>query len=522
MTHCGCVDFLIVFILRIVIVFLWVLRIIIILLLKNINIIIISFKTIFPLIGLDWEIIVSIWNLFFILLVLLISLSVLFFSISYITNLRVKIFMYLYLSFVFRMCWLIVNNRFYWIILGWDGLGVVSFLLIIFYQNYERSSNALFTLFQNRVGDLFFVFFLVLVLNYSIISSFYLISFSILVLMVGAVVKSAQFPFNAWLLAAIRAPTPISSLVHSSTLVVAGVYILLQYSYCLIEYNYILKFISVRTLILSLFGLLIETDMKKLIANSTISHVGLMVFLAREGLYKIAYFHLNIHAMFKSIIFICFGFVILVSHHSQDYRLISFFNLIPITKFAYIYACLCLIGLPFLSAFFSKDFILEKWVEWTNEVSFFFILLRFIGVRIYYSIKLLFLKDYFLVWARKESFLLGSLRVITIIIVRVAFVNVIISYVFSISLEIVSVKFIIYLIVLMYVLLCFISKFFYKWWIFEKSVLIYELFNCYFFRVEIYAYRVLSEVVKLSSVIISIKKILLVNWWVVVILVCFI
>jgi len=157
-----------------------------------------------------------------------------------------------------------------------------------------------------------------------------------------------------------RAPTPISSLVHSSTLVVAGVYILLQYSYCLREYIIVLKLLSLITLTLRLFGLLIETDIKKLIANSTISHVGLILFLISEGLFKIAFFHLNVHAIFKSMIFICFGFVILVSNHRQDYRLISFFNLIPVTKFSYIYACLCLIGLPFLSAFFSKDFILEK------------------------------------------------------------------------------------------------------------------------------------------------------------------
>lgn len=243
--------------------------------------------------------------------------------------------------------------------LGWDGLGVVSFLLIFFYHNYERRVNALFTLFQNRVGDLFFVLFLVRTLNYFSYRSF-LLNLRAIVLILGSVVKRAQYPFNAWLLSAIRAPTPISSLVHSSTLVVAGVYILLQYRYCLTEYLIILKFLRLRTLVVRFFGLLIEADIKKLIANSTIRHVGLILLLVREGLAKIAYFHLNVHAIFKSIIFMCFGFVILVSFHGQDYRLIRNYNLNPVLKFFYYYACLCLIGLPFLSAFFSKDFILEK------------------------------------------------------------------------------------------------------------------------------------------------------------------
>lgn len=522
MTHCGCVEFLIVFILCVILVFLWVLLRIVILLLLNLDIVVISVKTVFSLLTIDIEILISIWNILFIVLVLLISLSVLFFSVSYINSLRVKIFIYLYLSFVFSICWLILNNNFYWMILGWDGLGVVSFLLIMFYQNYERRTNALFTLFQNRVGDLFFVFFLVLILNFSIMSTFLIVSYSLLILVVGAVVKRAQFPFNAWLLAAISAPTPISSLVHSSTLVVAGVYILLQYRYCLIDYIVILKIMSLGTLVLRLFGLITETDIKKLIANSTISHVGLILFLIREGLFKIAFFHLNVHAIFKSMIFMCFGYVILVSNHSQDYRLISFFNLIPVIKFSYMYACLCLIGLPFLSAFFSKDFILEKWLEWTREFSFFFLLLCFIGVRVYYSLKLLCLKDHFYVWSMKESFSLGGLRVFIIMTVRLVFINVLVSYVFSISLELVSLKFMIYLIILLYLVIKFSSKFFYKWWIYEKRVLIFELFNLYYYRVEIYAYRVLNEVVQLFSSLRAVKNILLVNWWVVVVLVCLI
>ena len=112
-----------------------------------------------------------------------------------------------------------------------------------------------------------------------------------------------------------------------------------------------------------LFGLLNETDIKKLIAFSTINHVALIIFILRLELFKITYLHLNIHAIFKSLMFICFGFVILSSYHRQDKRLVTLLFLNPIIKIIYNFSCLCLIGLPFLRGFFSKDFIIEKSIE---------------------------------------------------------------------------------------------------------------------------------------------------------------
>lgn len=167
---------------------------------------------------------------------------VIIFSFSYIRGYRVRNFVFLYVRFIVRIIWLILNNNFYWMIFGWDGLGVVSFLLIVFYINRESINNGLFTLFQNRIGDLFFVIFILGVIDLSIWRRI-MLKWGIVFLILGACVKRAQFPFNSWLLAAIRAPTPISSLVHSSTLVVAGVYILLQYRYCLFDVLSILKYI---------------------------------------------------------------------------------------------------------------------------------------------------------------------------------------------------------------------------------------------------------------------------------------
>jgi len=160
------------------------------------------------------------------------------------------------------------------------------------------------------------------------------------------------------LLAAMRAPTPISSLVHSSTLVVAGVYVIIQYSYCLRELG-LLMVIRIVSLVIRMFGLILEIDYKKLIAFSTINHVSLILFLISLGMVKMAYFHLNVHAIFKSIIFICFGYVILYSYHNQDARLVGLFNLLPQLKIVFYFACLSLLGFPFLRGFFSKDFIIE-------------------------------------------------------------------------------------------------------------------------------------------------------------------
>jgi len=195
------------------------------------------------------------------------------------------------------------------------------------------------------------MFFIVGIIRLVITTSL-VIKWGLVFLIIGSCVKRAQFPFNSWLLAAIRAPTPISSLVHSSTLVVAGVYILLQYSYCFIDLLYLLKYIRLIRLVIRRFGLLNEIDIKKLIAYSTINHVSLIIYLLRFQLYKIVYFHLNVHAIFKSLIFICFGYVILVSFHAQDKRLVRLINLNPVIKLIYYYSCLCIIGLPFLRAFF--------------------------------------------------------------------------------------------------------------------------------------------------------------------------
>jgi len=301
------------------------------------------------------------------------------------------------------------------------------------------------------------------------------LKWGILFLIIGACVKRAQFPFNSWLLAAISAPTPISSLVHSSTLVVAGVFILLQFRYCLSDVLDILKFIRFLRLIIRSFGLLNEFDIKKLIAYSTIRHVSLIIYLLRFKLYKIVYFHLNIHAIFKSLIFMCFGFAILSSFHSQDKRLVSFFFLNPVIKIIFYFSCMCLAGLPFLSGFFSKDFIIEKIIEFRGEVFYIFILLLFLGIRIYYRLKLLSLRGCLFTLILIEKRFVGLFRVLFIRFVIILVVNCYIRLVFSFSLELVQFKISVYWFILSFIFLSLLTNLNFKIGSFDKRKNFFEV-----------------------------------------------
>jgi len=243
---------------------------------------------------------------------------------------------------------------------------------------------------------------------------------------------------------------------------------LLQFRYCLIDILEVLKFIRILTLLFRRFGLLNEGDIKKLIAYSTISHVSLILFLISFKLYKIVYFHLNIHAIFKSLIFMCFGFVILVSYHRQDKRLVTFLRLNPLIKFIYFLSCLCLAGLPFLRGFFSKDFIIEKIIENNGQILFICLLLLFLSIRIYYSIKLLFLSSILFSFQIVDKRVLGILRVVIIFMVIVCIINLYIRLVFRLRLEIISNKVRIYFLIFIFLLLRLLSNLSYKINVYDK------------------------------------------------------
>lgn len=181
-------------------------------------------------------------------------------------------------------------------------------------------------------------------------------------IVLAAMTKRAQIPFSAWLPAAIAAPTPVSALVHSSTLVTAGVYLLIRFNELITNTisGSVLLLLAGLTIFMAGLGANFEFDLKKIIALSTLSQLGLMMRILAMGFPKLAYFHLLTHALFKALLFICAGAVIHNIKDSQDIRNIgSLVNTIPITVSCLRVANLALCGTPFLAGFYSKDLILE-------------------------------------------------------------------------------------------------------------------------------------------------------------------
>jgi len=218
----------------------------------------------------------------------------------------------------------------------------------------------------NRVGDCFFIRSIgYIVLTYPVLT-FYNSSINLILsflLVCTFVTKRAIFPFSAWLPLAIAAPTPISALVHSSTLVTAGLYLCIRFSYLLYR-NYILMvfflIISVFTSFYAGLNSVFEKDMKKLIALSTLSHLGFIGIAFSCGLLSLSFFHLLVHAFFKSLLFIAIGDVITNIFHSQDIRFLSRgFYLTPASFFTMLVRILNLLGIPSVRGFFSKDLVLE-------------------------------------------------------------------------------------------------------------------------------------------------------------------
>jgi NADH-ubiquinone oxidoreductase chain 5 len=308
------------------------------------------------------------------------------------------------------------------------------------------------------------------------------------------------------------APTPISSLVHSSTLVVAGVYILLQFRYCLLDILVVLKYIRVLRLSVSFFGLLNEADIKKLIAYSTIRHVSLIIYFLSFKLFKIVYFHLNIHAMFKSLIFMCFGFLILSSFHSQDKRLVTLLNLNPLVKIIYYFSCLCLIGLPFLSGFFSKDLIIEKIIEFSYDFFFVILLLLFLAVRIYYSFKLLSLTSVLFSVVVVEKRFLGVIRAFIISLIIIIFINVYLSVVFRVRLELLSLKIVVYIFIFIISVLAIFSNLNFKLGSYDKIKNFKEIWVLDIYGVDKFVYRTVFSFLQLTGQLNQIKLFLLINW----------
>nr|YP_010016884.1 NADH dehydrogenase subunit 5 [Scorpiops tibetanus]QOJ45415.1 NADH dehydrogenase subunit 5 [Scorpiops tibetanus] len=343
---------------------------------------------------LDWI------SLLFLSTVLLISSMVILFSEEYMEHDTFKTrFLLMVLLFVLSMLLLILSPNMMSILLGWDGLGLVSYCLVIYYQNPRSYNAGMLTVLSNRIGDVLILMSIAMlvskgtwdILSLNMMETTPLIT---LFIMLAAMTKSAQIPFSAWLPAAMAAPTPVSALVHSSTLVTAGVFLLIRFHNMFLKesMSMILLVSSSLTMFMAGVGATLETDMKKIIALSTLSQLGIMMMALALNLWKLAYFHMITHAMFKSLLFLCAGYIIHNSKNNQDIRKMGSLILpSPLISTSMLVASTALMGFPFLAGFYSKDLILEFSLK--SQFFLFSIILMIIsfGMTMAYSTRLPFL-----------------------------------------------------------------------------------------------------------------------------------
>nr|YP_011017105.1 NADH dehydrogenase subunit 5 [Teliphasa nubilosa]WQB62463.1 NADH dehydrogenase subunit 5 [Teliphasa nubilosa] len=341
-------------------------------------------------------------SLLFMMFVLLISSVVIYYSKSYMSSeLNLNRFIILVLLFVFSMILLIISPNIISILLGWDGLGLVSYCLVIYYQNIKSYNAGMLTALSNRIGDVFILMVISWMLNYGSWNYVFYLNFMSndhemkiigVMIILAAMTKSAQIPFSSWLPAAMAAPTPVSALVHSSTLVTAGVYLLIRFN-LLLENMFFLKILlllSGLTMFMSGVSANYEFDLKKIIALSTLSQLGLMMSILSMGMPDLAFFHLLTHAMFKALLFMCAGMIIHMMNDMQDIRFMGgISNFLPLTSLCMNISNLALCGIPFLAGFYSKDLLLEM-VSMSN-LNMFIYLLYYIstGLTMFYTIRLI-------------------------------------------------------------------------------------------------------------------------------------
>ncbi|WP_109481708.1 NADH-quinone oxidoreductase subunit L [Paraburkholderia sp. C35] len=286
--------------------------------------------------------------------------------------------------FTFSMLMLVMSNNFLQLFFGWEAVGLVSYLLIGFYFKRESAIYANMKAFiVNRVGDFGFILGIGLILayggsmNYGDVfakrhelaalsfpgTDWGLLTVACICLFIGAMGKSAQFPLHVWLPDSMEGPTPISALIHAATMVTAGIFMVTRMSPLFELSDSALSFITVIGAITALFmGFLgiVQNDIKRVVAYSTLSQLGYMTVALGVSAYPVAVFHLMTHAFFKALLFLGAGSVIIGMHHDQDMRNMGGLRkYMPITWITSLVGSLALIGTPFFSGFYSKDSIID-------------------------------------------------------------------------------------------------------------------------------------------------------------------
>ena len=320
--------------------------------------------------------------------------------------------------FTFSMLMLVMSNNMLQLFFGWEAVGLVSYLLIGFWFNKPTAIFANMKAFLvNRVGDFGFILGIGLIaafagtLNYTEAFSktadlaaltlpgteWMLVTVICICLFIGAMGKSAQFPLHVWLPDSMEGPTPISALIHAATMVTAGIFMVARMS-PLFELsdtalNLVLVIGAITALFMGFLGL-IQNDIKRVVAYSTLSQLGYMTVALGASAYSVAVFHLMTHAFFKALLFLGAGSVIMGMHHNQDIRWMGGVRkYMPITWITSLLGSLALIGTPFFSGFYSKDSIIEAVAESALPAAGFahFAVLAGVFVTAFYSIRMYFL-----------------------------------------------------------------------------------------------------------------------------------
>ena len=310
--------------------------------------------------------------------VLIVSSLVHVYSIGYMSHdpHNQRFFSYLSL-FTFMMVILVTANNFLLMFVGWEGVGICSYLLVSFwFTRIAANQSSISALLTNRVGDCFFMIGMFAILwsfgniDYSTVFSLApfvnenIVTIIGVCLLIGAMAKSSQIGLHVWLPMAMEGPTPVSALIHAATMVTAGVYLLMRTS-PLIEYSSTVLILclwlgAITTVFSSLIGLF-QQDIKKVIAYSTMSQLGMMVIAVGLSSYNLALFHLVNHAFYKALLFLGAGAVIHAVSDNQDFRKYGGLRaFLPLTYSVMMIASLSLVAFPFMTGFYSKDFILES------------------------------------------------------------------------------------------------------------------------------------------------------------------
>ena len=347
-----------------------------------------------------------------------VSLMVHIYTIGYMADDKGYIRFFSYISlFTFAMFMLVMANNFMQLFFGWEAVGLVSYLLIGFWFDKESAVQANLKAFLvNRVGDFGFLLGIALILLYFgtldyaqvfantnqvngqvMFGDVSVITVICLLLFVGAMGKSAQVPLHVWLPESMEGPTPISALIHAATMVTAGIFMVSRMSPLFelsdVALTVVMLIGAITAFFMGILGI-IQNDIKRIVAYSTLSQLGYMTVALGVSAYSVAIFHLMTHAFFKALLFLAAGSVIMAMHHEQDIRKMGgLWNKLPITYAVSVIGTLALIGFPGFSGFYSKDLIIEA-VSFSNlpyaNLAYLSVLLG-VTITAFYSFRLLFL-----------------------------------------------------------------------------------------------------------------------------------